>query len=187
LESGVLRAQLGIPQCSRLEAIAGLRALGRRTSAIGPPLVLCARWSVLAGVWARGACNGCERNGMGVSKVSLIPDANVRVAACRFVSVRAGRVFEVLRFVLVRVKIRLRVTRFVSYVSKVCLRVMRVGNRVLHCVFVCLCVSCLSCVTRVRIVVTRVACHVCLDRLRFGSCPCHVLACLRFVFVFACP
>ena len=73
---------------------------------------------------------------------------------CRFVSVRAGRVFEVLRFVPVRVKIRLRVTRFVSCVSEICLRVMRVGIRAPHCVFVCLCVSCVS-------RVMRVACHAC--------------------------
>ena len=71
-------------------------------------------------------------------------------------SVRAGRVFEVLRFVPVRVKIRLRVTRFVSCVSEICLRVMRVGIRAPHCVFVCLCVSCVS-------RVMRVACHACHD------------------------
>jgi hypothetical protein len=75
-------------------------------------------------------------------------------AACRFVSVRAGRVFEVLRFVPVRVKIRLRVARFVSRVSEICLRVTRVGIRAPHCVFVCLCVSCMS-------RVMRVACHAC--------------------------
>jgi hypothetical protein len=33
----------------------------------------------------------------------------------------------------------------------------------------------------------RVACHACLDRLRFGSCPCQVLASLRLVFVSARP
>jgi hypothetical protein len=41
-----------------------------------------------------------------------------KYAACRFVSVRAGRVFEVLRFLSVRARIRLHVMRFVSCVSE---------------------------------------------------------------------
>ena len=84
-------------------------------------------------------------------------------------SVRAGRVFEVLRFVPVRVKIRLRVTRFVSCVSEICLRVMRVGIRAPYSVFVCLCVSCVSRVMRVWI-----GCGSVRVRVRFlrvcGSC-----------------
>ncbi len=70
-------------------------------------------------------------------------------AACRFVSVRAGCVFEVLRFVPVRVKIRLRVTRFVSRVSE--------NLSACHacrdpCALLCVCVS---------LRVMRVACHAC--------------------------
>jgi hypothetical protein len=72
---------------------------------------------------------------------------------CRM-SVRVGCMFEDLLFVPVRVKFRLRVKRFVSPVSEICLRVMSVGNRVPHCVFVCLCMSCVS-------RVTRTACHSC--------------------------
>jgi hypothetical protein len=115
-------------------------------------------------------------------------------ATCRFVSVRAGRVSEVSRFMPVRVNIRLRVTRFALCVSEMCLRVMRVGIRVTLWVF---CVSprvmhvaCHACrVSRVPklLRVVRVACHACLTRLRFGSCPYQVFACLRFVFVFAGP
>ena len=90
-------------------------------------------------------------------------------AACRFVSVRAGRMCEVLRFVPVRGKNRLRVTRFVSCVSEICLRVMRVGIRAPPCVFVCLCVSCVSRVMRVWI-----GCGSVRVRVRFlrvcGSC-----------------
>jgi hypothetical protein len=97
-------------------------------------------------------------------------EAKPKDAACRFESVRAGPGFDVLRFVPVRVKIRLRVTRFVSRMSEIGLRVMHVGIRVPHCVFLYLCVSCVSRVTR-----------------GFGSCPCQVFACLRFVFVFARP
>jgi hypothetical protein len=82
---------------------------------------------------------------------------NTKDAACRFVSVRAGLVFEGLRFVPVRVILFLRVTRFVSRVSEIRLRVMRVGIRAPHYVFVCLRVSRVSRVMRVEIL----ACHAC--------------------------
>jgi hypothetical protein len=103
----------------------------------------------------------------------------------------------VLRFVAVRAKIRLHVTRFVSCVSGICLHVMRFRD---PCASLCFCVllrvmrvmrvACHVCrVSRVAKLsrVMRVACHACLDRLRFGSCPGQVLACLRFVFVFVHP
>jgi hypothetical protein len=101
-----------------------------------------------------------------------------RVGSCRFVS----------KFVCVsRGSCHVCVCRkcvCVSCVSgSVCLTVFL-------CVFMChgCRVSCVSRVTRVR----SIACHACrvsscLDRLRFGSCPCQVLACLRLVFVSARP
>ena len=88
-------------------------------------------WDLPRSSW--GPSGGCP----GISfALHAAPVAEIKDAACRFVSVRAGCVFEVLRFVPVRVKIRLRVTRFVSRVSEICLRVMRVGIRAPHCVFV---------------------------------------------------
>jgi hypothetical protein len=108
--------------------------------------------------WRISSCdsNFNRRKDTGDGQNYAPPDPYDRDAACRFVSVRAGRVCEVLRSVSVRDKIRLHVTRFVSCVSEMCLRVTRVGIRAPHCVFVCLCVSC---VPRV----TRVACHACHD------------------------
>jgi hypothetical protein len=35
--------------------------------------------------------------------------------------------------------------------------------------------------------VMRIACRTCLDRLRFCSCPCQALECVRFMFVFTRP
>jgi hypothetical protein len=106
---------------------------------------------------------------------------SVRVGSCR------ARALEVLRFAPVRVKTRLRVMRFVSHASEICLRVMRVGFCVsLHVMRVARHACRVSFVSTLLSVI-RVACHGCLDRLRFGSCPCQVLACLRFVFVFVLP
>jgi hypothetical protein len=88
----------------------------------------------VAWLWTSGCCRAAPLN---------------RDAACRFLSVRAGGVFDVLRFVPVRAKIRLRVRRSVSRVSETGLRVMRVGIGVSLCAFVCLCVSCVTRVVRV--------------------------------------
>jgi hypothetical protein len=83
-----------------------------------------------------------------IQKSRALPHVRAKAQGCR-VPVRAGRVFEGLRFVPVRVKIRLRFIRFASCMSELGLHVTRVGIRVSHCFCVCLCVSCVSRVTRV--------------------------------------